>query len=143
MKPVGRVEQEQKGMNAGHRKAGCGVRGERHVESLLERHRIEHCRHRIAMNRGQRRPNSNESTVPDTAPTAKRMAVPLAQRLARSRWIGSPVFCQRRSAMTINTGMPMPTTAKMMWKPRETAICDRAARRSGMREGMPELNLFK
>src|SRR5437660_1473482 len=26
--------------------------------------------------------------------------------------------------------MPMPTTAKMMWKPRDMAICDRAARRS-------------
>jgi hypothetical protein len=30
------------------------------------------------MNRGQRRPSSNESTVPETAPTAKRMAVPRA-----------------------------------------------------------------
>ena len=32
--------------------------------------------------------------------------------------------------MTISTGIPMPTTAKMMWKARETAIWERAARRS-------------
>ncbi len=37
------------------------------------------------MNRGHRSPSSKESTVPETAPTAKRTAVPLAQRLARSR----------------------------------------------------------
>ncbi len=37
------------------------------------------------MNPGHNRPSSNESTVPETAPTAKRMAVPFAQRFARSR----------------------------------------------------------
>jgi hypothetical protein len=37
------------------------------------------------MNVGQSSPSSNDSTVPDTAPTAKRMAVPFAQRLVRSR----------------------------------------------------------
>jgi hypothetical protein len=34
--------------------------------------------------------------------------------------------------MTMSTGMPMPTTAKMMWKASETAIWERAARRSDM-----------
>ena len=34
---------------------------------------------------GQSRPSSNESTVPETAPTAKRMAVPLASRVDSSR----------------------------------------------------------
>jgi len=67
-----------------------------------------------SMNRGQSSPSSKLSTVPDTAPTANRMAVPFAHRLARSRYTGSPVVCQRRSASTINTGMPIPTTANTM-----------------------------
>ena len=45
-----------------------------------------------SMKPGQSRPSSNESTVPDTAPTANRIAVPLAQRLASSRQIASPVL---------------------------------------------------
>src|SRR2546430_14934367 len=36
-----------------------------------------------AMNRGQRRPSSNESEVPDTAPTANRIPKALDQRRAR------------------------------------------------------------
>ena len=32
----------------------------------------------------------------------------------------------------MSTGMPMPTTAKMMWKASDTPICERAAKRSGM-----------
>ena len=75
-----------------------------------------------SMNAGQRSPSSKESTVPETAPTAKRIAVPLDQRLASSRQSGSPVFCQRRSASTMSTGMPIPTTAKMIWKARDIAI---------------------
>ena len=38
-----------------------------------------------SMKVGQSRPSSKESTVPETAPTAKRIAVPLAQRRASSR----------------------------------------------------------
>ncbi len=38
-----------------------------------------------AMNLGQRNPSSNDNTVPETAPTANRIAVPLAQRRASSR----------------------------------------------------------
>lgn len=65
-----------------------------------------------------------------SAPTAKRIAVPLLQRFARSSHTGSPVVSHFRSASTISAGMPMPITAKMMWKPRLTAIWVRAAIRS-------------
>ena len=88
------------------------------------------------MNSGQSRPSSKESTVPDTAPTANRIAVPLAHRLASSRQIGSPVLRQRHSASTIRTGIPIPTTAKMMWKARDMAIWERAASRSDI--GFPD-----
>ncbi len=36
------------------------------------------------MNFGHKSPSSKESAVPETAPTAKKMAVPFAQRRARS-----------------------------------------------------------
>jgi hypothetical protein len=38
-----------------------------------------------AMKRGQSRPSSNDSTVPETAPTANRIAVPFAHRSASRR----------------------------------------------------------
>src|SRR5512135_1730608 len=85
------------------------------------------------MNAGQSRPSSNDSTVPDTAPTAKRIAVPRAQRLARSRWMGSPERRQRRSATTMRTGIAIPTTAKTMWNASDIPIWTRAAARSDMR----------
>ena len=85
------------------------------------------------MNPGHSRPSSNDSTVPDTAPTANRIAVPRAQRLARSRWTGSPVRRQRRSATTISTGIAIPTTAKTMWNASDIPIWTRAAARSVMR----------
>jgi hypothetical protein len=44
-----------------------------------------------SMKVGQSRPSSKLSTVPEIAPTANRIAVPLAQRCARSRYTGSPV----------------------------------------------------
>jgi len=50
------------------------------------------------MNVGHRMPNSNDSTVPLTAPTAKSTAKPLAQRRARSYQPRSPVRIQRPSA---------------------------------------------
>ncbi len=74
------------------------------------------------MKPGHKSPSSNESTVPDTAPTANRIAVPRAQRLARSRYTGSRVRCQRPSATTINTGIAMPMTAKTMWKASDIPI---------------------
>src|SRR5215208_5386914 len=85
-----------------------------------------------AMKLGQRSPSSKESTVPDTAPTANRIAVPFAHRLASSRYAGSPVRCHRRSATTISAGIPIPMTANTMWNASDIAICERAARRSGM-----------
>jgi hypothetical protein len=45
---------------------------------------------------------------------AKKMAVPLAQRLAMVRYTAFPVFSQHHSAITIRRGMAIPTTAKMM-----------------------------
>ena len=44
-----------------------------------------------AMKPGQSTPSSQLTMVPETAPTAKRMAVPLAQRCANSRKIASPL----------------------------------------------------
>jgi hypothetical protein len=42
--------------------------------------------------------------------------------------------------MTMRTGMPIPTTAKMIWKASDIAIWERAARRSdmGKKVGIPE-----
>ena len=37
------------------------------------------------MKRGQSSPSSNDSTVPETAPTANRIAAPRAHRFARAR----------------------------------------------------------
>ena len=66
------------------------------------------------MNDGHSRPSSKESTVPDTAPTAKHTAVPRAQRFVRSRYTESRVRSQRPSLTTISTGIAIPMTAKTM-----------------------------
>jgi hypothetical protein len=39
----------------------------------------------VPMNAGQSRPSSNDSTVPETAPTANKIPVPFASRLLSSR----------------------------------------------------------
>ena len=39
----------------------------------------------VPMNAGHSSPSSNDSTVPDTAPTANRMPVPLASSLVSAR----------------------------------------------------------
>ena len=85
-----------------------------------------------SMKRGHSNPSSKERAVPETAPTANRIAVPLAHRFAKSRYTSSPVRSHRHSAMVIMTGSATPISAKMMWNPRENAICRRAARRSVM-----------
>src|SRR5437667_111285 len=54
-----------------------------------------------AMNRGQRRPSSNESDVPDTAPTANRIPKALDQRRARFSQTSSCVLSQRPSGAGI------------------------------------------
>ena len=66
------------------------------------------------MNSGQSRPSSKLRTVPDTAPTANRIAAPFDQRFASSRYTASPVRRHRCSAITMSAGSPIPTTAKMM-----------------------------
>ena len=43
-----------------------------------------------------------------------------------------PVRSHRHSAIAIMRGKAMPIAAKMMWKPRDMAICERAAIRSVM-----------
>src|SRR2546421_4936092 len=63
-----------------------------------------------AMNRGQRRPSSNESEVPDTAPTANRIPKALDQRRARVSQTSSCVLSQSPSAASISSGRPAPKT---------------------------------
>ena len=79
-----------------------------------------------SMKAGHSRPSSNESTVPETAPTAKRMAVPRAHRFARSRYSRRPVRSHAISAATIITGIAMPMTANTMWNASDSPICQRA-----------------
>src|SRR5205823_10170606 len=78
------------------------------------------------MNPGHRSPSSKESTVPETAPMAKRMAVPCAHRLANARDTASFPRSHRHSATAIMKGMAIPIDAKMIWKARDMAICERA-----------------
>lgn len=66
------------------------------------------------MNPGHKSPSSNESTVPDTAPTANRIAVPFAQRCASVRYTSSFVRSNFHSATIINSGIAIPIAAKMM-----------------------------
>jgi hypothetical protein len=66
------------------------------------------------MNSGHSRPSWNDNPVPDTAPTANRIAVPFDQRLQRSSQTGSPLRSQRSSATTIKSGIAIPTEANTM-----------------------------
>ena len=72
-------------------------------------------------------PSSNDSTVPDTAPTANRMLVPLASRL-RQLQVARDRACAgsstRRSPSA--AAAPCPTAANTMWNASEIPICDRA-----------------
>src|SRR5437667_355593 len=81
-----------------------------------------------AMNRGQRRPSSNESDVPDTAPTANRIPKALDQRRARFSHTSSCVLSQSPSATSISSGRPTPRTANTMWKARDVPIVARRIR---------------
>src|SRR5882672_639553 len=83
-----------------------------------------------SMNPGQSKPSSNESTVPETAPPANKMAVPFAHRLQRLRYTGCFVRRYIPSAMAIISGIPIPNAAKTMWKASDIAICERAKRKS-------------
>ena len=79
-----------------------------------------------AMNLGQSRPSSNESVVPDTAPTANKMPNAFDQRRARLSQTSSLVLSHSPSAMSISSGKPTPSTAKTMWKPSDVPIVARA-----------------
>src|SRR5437879_5799376 len=83
-----------------------------------------------SMKPGQSKPSSNESTVPETAPTANKMAVPFAHRLQRSRYTGCFVRRYIPSAMAMSSGIPIPNAANTMWKASDIAICERAKRKS-------------
>ena len=66
------------------------------------------------MKRGHNSPSSNDNTVPETAPTAKRIAAPLAHRCARILYVSSPVRIHSNSATTIINGRATPMAAKTM-----------------------------
>src|SRR6266704_3304410 len=86
-----------------------------------------------SMKPGQSKPSSKESTVPETAPTANKIAVPFAHRLQRSRYTGCFVRRYIPSAIAISSGIPIPSAAKTMWKASDIAICERAKRKSLIR----------
>src|ERR1700689_4421915 len=84
------------------------------------------------INCGHRRPSSKDRTVPEIAPTAKRMVVPFAQRFASKRYARSPVDLHRHSEMVIIKGNETPMAAKMMWNAKDMPIWDRAAMKLSM-----------
>ena len=69
---------------------------------------------------GQSRPNSNERTVPLTAPTANRTATAFDQRRA-SRRASSSLCLRWYSAISMIAGKA-PRHARMMWNPSVKAI---------------------
>src|ERR1700687_1761884 len=75
-----------------------------------------------AMNRGQSRPSSKDRTVPETAPTAKRMPNALDPRRASSIQASSRRQRASASATHMSSGSPTPRTAKTMWNPSEVPI---------------------
>lgn len=79
------------------------------------------------VNRGHNRPSSNERTVPESAPTANRMAVPFAHRFAKRRYTGLPIRLPNHSETVIMRGSATLMVAKMMWNASDIPICDRAA----------------
>src|SRR5216683_4022592 len=79
-----------------------------------------------AMKRGQRRPSSKDRTVPETAPTAKRIPNALDHRRASTIQASSRRHKARPSAIHMRRGSPTPRTAKTMWNPSEVPIVARA-----------------
>jgi hypothetical protein len=80
-----------------------------------------------AMKRGKSKPSSKLMIVPDTAPTAKRIANAFDQRSASARQTGSPVRRCIPSAITIISGNPTPSTANTRWNASEVPIWARPA----------------
>src|ERR1700694_127205 len=89
------------------------------------------------MKPGQSRPSSKLSTVPDTAPTAKRMPKARLQRRASSRQLRSPLQSPRPSTASRSRGRPTPSEAKTMWNPSEVPIWARPERYSVTSKGPP------
>src|SRR4051794_28879027 len=81
----------------------------------------------IRVKPGHSSPSSNEMIVPDTAPTAKRIANAFDQRRARASQTRSPVRRYRPSAISIISGRPTPKTAKLRWKASDVPIWARPA----------------
>lgn len=90
-----------------------------------------------SMKSGHSSPSSNDSTVPLTAPTANITAVPFDHRFASSSQLSSFVRRYMPSAMTMSSGIAIPTTANTMWKASDIAICERAAKRSVTPSSVP------
>ena len=67
----------------------------------------------IRLNPGHSSPSSKEMMVPETAPTANRIANALDHRRASARHVGSPLRRCMPSAMSIISGSPTPNTAKL------------------------------
>jgi hypothetical protein len=65
------------------------------------------------MKRGNSSPSSKLMIVPDTAPTANKIANALDQRRASARHTGSPVRRCMPSAISIISGRPTPSTANV------------------------------
>src|SRR4051794_30678648 len=78
------------------------------------------------VNSGHSSPNSKDSTVPVTAPTANVTATTFDQRRASSSASASSLRSPRYSAMSMIAGNATPTDARMMWKPSVNAIWLRA-----------------
>src|ERR1700682_3888064 len=78
------------------------------------------------MKPGQSRPSSNDSAVPETAPTAKIRLKAFVHRRASAVQAWSCRRIPMASATDIKSGIPTPSTAKMMWNPSEVPMIARA-----------------
>ena len=78
------------------------------------------------MNRGHSRPSSNDSTVPDTAPTANRMPVPLASRFDSCRYSAIARAPVAQVGQHHQRGQRDAAAANTMWNASEIPICARA-----------------
>ncbi len=78
------------------------------------------------MKRGQSSPNSNESTVPVTAPTAKVTAMYFDQRCASRSASASSFLIARQLATSVMKPHATPSGTSTMWNASVNAICERA-----------------
>src|SRR4051794_39345001 len=75
---------------------------------------------------GHSRPSSKDSTVPETAPTAKSTPAPWDHRRASTWACSSPRRRPRQLAISIMVVKATPKGTRMMWKPSVKAIICRA-----------------